>query len=418
MTTSETAKPPGVGPLLRDPGYLAFWLAGGLLGVVRWLQLLALSVYTFETTGSPFLVSLIPLLFMAPMALTGPFWGVVADRIDRKRLFLGTTAGVLALSAVMAWIANMGALSFAHVAAAAFLAGVFWATDMPIRRRLIGDLSGGAIAAAMSLDAATGNATRMLGPLLGGLLLQYLGVEGVFLFSAIAYGVGILLAVAVKTPAVDAPQGPPSSIVRDLAAGVTLVRHSQWLKLILAITIVFNVFGFAFTSMIPVVGAQQLALDAFWVGVLSSLEGMGAFLGAILVALIARPEIHFHIYFRGVAAYLLLVGGLALAAFNVPALPAPFIIVGAILLAIGVAGACFSAMQSTLTYLGAPPGYRSRILGVLTLCIGMAPAGFFCIGWIADDWGAPTALAATSIAGLTSLIFVRLRYRAAGSTPP
>ena len=89
-------------------------------------------------------------------------------------------------------------------------------------------------------------------------------------------------------------------------------------------TIVFNVFGFAFTSMIPVIGARQLALDAFWVGVLSSLEGLGAFLGAILVAVIARPENHFHIYFRGVAVYLTLVGALALAAFNVAALPAPF----------------------------------------------------------------------------------------------
>ena len=58
------------------------------------------------------------------------------------------------------------------------------------------------------------------------------------------------------------------------------------------------------------------------------------------------------------------------------------------------------------------------MLGVLTLCIGMAPLGFLCIGWIADDWGAPTALAATSLAGLAALIAVRVRYRAAGSAPP
>ncbi|MEQ9125740.1 MAG: MFS transporter [Alphaproteobacteria bacterium] len=420
MTSNHTSAGPkrrsGARALLRDRGYLAFWIAGGLIGVVRWLQLLALGVYTFETTGSPFLVSLIPLFFMAPMALTGPLWGAVADRIDRKRLFMATATAVGGISAVMAYIAHVGALGFGHVAVASLLAGVFWATDLPIRRRLIGDLSGDAIAAAMSLDAATGNATRMLGPLLGGLTLQYLGVAGVFLFSAAIYALGILFAARVQTPAGECRQTAPTSFVHDLASGVRLVANHAWLKLVLSVTIVFNVFGFAFTSMIPVVGARQLALDAFWVGVLSSLEGLGAFLGAILVATIARPDNHFRIYFRGVAVYLTLIGALALAAFNVDGLPAPFLIVGAILLAIGVAGACFSAMQSTLTYLAAPPGYRSRVLGVLTLCIGMAPLGFLCIGWIADDWGAPTALAGTSLAGLVALILVRVRYRAAGSS--
>ena len=385
---------------------------------MRWLQLLALSVYTLEITGSAFLVSLIPLLFMAPMALTGPLWGAVADRVNRKFLFMATTAFIGGVSALMVFFAQLGALSFAHVALASLLAGVFWATDMSVRRRLIGDLSGGSVAAAMSLDAATGNATRMLGPLLGGLTLQFMGVEGVFLFSAVVYGAVLVLSLGARSPANDGAAASPASFVQDLAGGVRLVAGDAWLKLVLCVTVVFNMFGFAFTSMIPVVGARQLALDPFWVGVLSSLEGFGAFLGALLVAVIARPEIHFHIYFRGVAVYLLLIGCLSLVAMNVPSLPIPFFIVGAILVGVGVAGACFSAMQSTLTYLASPPAYRSRVLGVLTLCIGTAPLGFFCIGWIAEEWSAPTALAATAIAGLAALIGVRVRYRAAGSTPP
>ena len=71
---------------------------------------------------------------------------------------------------------------------------------------------------------------------------------------------------------------------------------------------------------------------------------------------------------------------------------------------IGIAGACVAAMQSTLTYLGASPEYRSRVLGVLTLCIGSGPIGFFNVGWMADIWGAPTALLIMSLEGLFVLL--------------
>lgn len=403
--------------LLCDKNFLAFWAAGTLISVVRWLQLLALGVYTLKVTASPFLVSMVPLLFMAPMALTGPLWGVVADRMNRKHLFLGITALVCSVSIIMAYVAYIGALTFNHVAIASLLAGVFWATDMPVRRRLIGDLSGNAIASAMSLDAATGNATRMLGPLLGGLTLQYLGIFGVFMFSLGTYILVLLLAMAVRLP--DSRRLVPTvSLLNDLLGGVRLVSRDKWLKLVLSVTIVFNVFGFAFTSMIPVLGSRQLELDPFWVGVLSSLEGLGAFLGAIMVALIARPEIHFKIYFRGVAVYLALVGVLAVTVINISSVSLPFIACGVVLLGIGIAGACFSAMQSTLSYLAAPPAFRSRVLGVLTLCIGTAPIGFFCIGWAAEELSAPIALCLTSVFGLAALASVRFRYREVGSIPP
>ncbi|MBT7667258.1 MAG: hypothetical protein HN608_20275, partial [Rhodospirillaceae bacterium] len=153
--------------LLRDPNFLSFWLVGGFTGVIRWFQLLALGVYTFETTNSPLLVSIVPLLWMLPLALCGPFVGAIADKLNRKILLAGSLAMITLVSGAMAGLAWAGELEFQHIAIASILSGIFWATDMPVRRRLLGDLSGGAVSTAMSLDAATGNATRMLGPLLG-----------------------------------------------------------------------------------------------------------------------------------------------------------------------------------------------------------------------------------------------------------
>ena len=386
-----------------DPHFLSFWFVGGVTGVIRWFQLLALGVYTFETTNSPLLVSIVPLLWMLPLSLCGPLVGAIADRTNRQVMLAGSLVMISLVSGVMAGLAWVGSLEFYHIAVASLLSGIFWATDMPVRRRLLGDLSQGALSTAMSLDAATGNATRMLGPLLGGITLQFVGVFGVFLFSGIGYAICLVIVVLARAPG-RVPSVGSFTLFSDLFAGVRYVVGDSSLRRILVITIAFNVFGFPFTSMIPVLGRDHLALDPFMVGVMSSLEGFGAFTGALLVAWVARPTNYFQIYLWGTVTYICLVFYLSILSYVVGGPYHSLIVASVTLTTIGIAGACFAAMQSTLTYLGATPEYRSRVLGVLTLCIGSGPIGFFNVGWMADIWGAPTALLIMSLEGLFVLL--------------
>lgn len=392
---------------LSDPTFLSFWLVGGLTGVIRWFQLLALGVYTFETTNSPLLVSVVPLLWMLPLALCGPPIGAIADRLNRRTLLAGFLAMITLVSSFMAGLAWLGELEFQHIAVASLLSGIFWAADMPVRRRLLGDLSGGAVSMAMSLDAATGNATRMLGPLLGGLTLQFVGLFGVFFFSAIIFAICFVIVVVAKVPGRTSPVGS-FTLISDLRAGIRYVRGDRNLRRILAITIAFNVFGFPFTSMIPVLGRDNLGLDAFMVGVLSSLEGLGAFAGALLVAWMARPANYFKLYLWGTITYISLIFYLSVLSYVAGGPYHSLVVVSIVLMMTGIAGASFAAMQSTLTYLGASPEYRSRVLGVLTLCIGSGPIGFLNVGWMADIWGAPTALFVMSLEGLFALLLLWL----------
>ena len=373
--------------------------------MIRWFQLLALGVYTFETTNSPLLVSIVPLLWMLPLSLCGPLVGAIADRTNRQILLAGSLAVITLVSGTMAGLAWVGELEFYHIVVASFLSGIFWATDMPVRRRLLGDLSGGALSMAMSLDAATGNATRMLGPLLGGITLQFMGVFGVFFFSGVVYAICLVMVILTRVPGRISPVGS-FTLISDLLAGVRYVAGDRKLRRILVITIAFNVFGFPFTSMIPVLGRDHLGLDPFMVGVLSSLEGFGAFAGALLVAWVARPTNYFLIYLWGTVTYIFLVFYLSILSYIVGGPYHSLIAASITLTLIGIGGACFAAMQSTLTYLGASPEYRSRVLGVLTLCIGSGPIGFFNVGWMANIWGAPTALFVMSLEGL----FVLLLY--------
>ncbi len=392
---------------LSDPAFLSFWLVGGLTGVIRWFQLLALGVYTFETTNSPLLVSVVPLLWMLPLALCGPPIGAIADRLNRRMLLAGFLAMITLVSSAMAGLAWSGELEFQHIAVASLLSGIFWAADMPVRRRLLGDLSGGAVSMAMSLDAATGNATRMLGPLLGGLTLQFVGLFGVFFFSAAVFAICFVIVVVAQVPGRASPVGS-FTLISDLRAGIRYVRGDRDLRRILAITIAFNVFGFPFTSMIPVLGRDHLGLDAFMVGVLSSLEGLGAFAGALLVAWMARPANYFKLYLWGTITYISLIFYLSILSYVAGGPYHSLVVVSIVLMMTGIAGASFAAMQSTLTYLGASPEFRSRVLGVLTLCIGSGPIGFLNVGWMADFWGAPTALFVMSLEGLFALLLLWL----------
>jgi hypothetical protein len=128
---------------------------------------------------------------------------------------------------------------------------------------------------------------------------------------------------------------------------------------------------------------------------LASMDGIGSFCGAIAMALYAKPAHYARLYVGGVALYLVLLIVFALAP-NVP-------LAGSALLFTGVSNAAFSVMQATLIYLAAPPEMRSRMYGVLSVCIGTGPIGFFYLGVLADAIGAAPATAMSGALGLLAL---------------
>jgi hypothetical protein len=131
--------------------------------------------------------------------------------------------------------------------------------------------------------------------------------------------------------------------------------------------------------------------------------GIGAFGGALLLTLCLRPALYSGAYLGGVAIYMVMLIVFAL----VPSAG----IAGSALLLTGLGGAGFSTMQATLVYLTAPPEMRSRILGVLSMCIGTGPIGFVALGLLADAIGAQWATAASGSVGLLCLVLTRPLWR-------
>ncbi len=384
------------------PDFWRLWFVGMVVSIVRWLETVAVGVVVYQQTGSAFVVAMITMLRLLPMALFGAFLGAFAERFDR-RLTLAVLTGLMAVtSATLGILAWQGPLAVWQLATGAFLNGCGWATDNPLRRMMMGEAVGrDRMATAMAFDIGASNASRMVGPTVGGLLLAGIGLSGAFLLSAGLYLVAVVATLSVRTRLAPSP-GAGAVLGRTWEA-IVIVFSDRRLAATMIVTVIYNVFAWPFTSMIPVIARDRLSLGPEGVGILTSFDGIGAFVGSILLALLLTPGWHARAYIGGVAVYLLGVIGFALAPTAVLA--------GAALLVTGLSGAAFATLQATIVYLAAPTEMRSRVLGVLSVCIGTGPIGFILLGWLGDRIGAAEATALVGGLGLLALAATQPLWR-------
>jgi len=392
--------------LLGEPDFRRLWLVGVVVFAVRWLEMLAVAVFAYQRTGSPFIVALLTMLRMLPMALFGALVGAMAERLERRSALILVIFSMLLSSLTLALLAWADALEVWHVALASFINGITWTTDNPVRRTMIGEVVGPErMSAAMSIDVGANNASRMLGPTLGGILLATFGIGGAFAVSVACYLLALAAALWIRHRNPVRPS-TAASVLERMIEGVMLVQRDRRLVGTLVITIIYNTFGWPLTSMIPVIGQDNLSLGAAAIGLLASMDGVGAFCGAVLIALFARPQAFARLYIGGVFIYLLLLPVFALASHP--------LLAGSVLLATGFANAGFSIMQATLVYLSAPPEMRSRIYGVLSVCIGVGMVGFIHLGVLAGLIGASWATATIGLEGILAMFLTRRWWRALG----
>jgi MFS family permease len=369
--------------------------------VVRWLEMLALALFAYQLTGSAFVVAMLTMLRLLPMALFGALIGVAAEQLDRRHALVLVVAMSMAVSLTLAILASADAIAVWHLAIASFVNGVGWAADHPVRRMMIGDTVGAErIGIALSIDTATNNGTRVLGPILGGFLLAQYGITSVFWFTLALYVPALAAALRIGARR-ETHAARPASFITSIREGFAWLRRDQRLPGVFTITIIFNVFGWPATSMVPVIGTDYLSLGPGGVGLLASCDGIGGLLGALLIGAIARTAWYGRIYASGITFYLL-----AMVLFAT----APGVPVAAVALFLsGLFGAGFAVMQATLVYQGAPVEMRARLLGVLSVCIGTAPIGLLYLGLLAEVFTPRAATVALAVQGMLAMLLTR-RY--------
>ena len=391
--------------LLAAPDFWRLWCVGMIAFVVRWLEMLAIGLYAYQITGSAFVVAMLSMLRVLPMGLFGAFLGAAAERIERRSALVLMVAISIAGALSLALLATFGALAIWHLALVSFVNGVCWAADNPVRRMMIGDVVGPErMGTAMSIDAGTNNASRVLGPTLSGVLLAQASIAAVFWLGTALYVLSLAVALKVRVRSGPSPTAH-APFFASIRQGLAWARNDPRVIGVFLITIYFNVFGWPFTSLIPVFGTDYLHLGPEGIGLVASCEGIGGLIGALLVAWLGRPQWYGRIYVGAVTSYMVM--AMAFALSSVPALAAAFLLLS------GTLSTGFAVMQATLVYRMTPPEMRARLLGVLSVCIGTSPIGFLYLGWLAEVFGPRAATVALGLQGLAAMFFTRRLWLAA-----
>lgn len=381
--------------LLASPAFVRLWSIGACVNAMRWFEVLAAALFTLDLTGSDLAVAVVTAARTMPMFVLGAFAGVMSESVDRKRVLV---IGQFVTSAASAAVALLGLLGWArpwHVAVAALVAGTVWSTEMSTRRRMVGEsVPSALVPRAMALDTLTNSVTRMVGPVIAGMIYQFAGIAGAFALSAAVYLLAAILACGLRHEQ-ERRRLVIGHVLRDLAEGIGFARSHAIIGGVLLVTIAMNLLGFPYSALIAPIGRQHFMVSPALVGVMAASESFGAFLCGLWLTGGDPPG----------SGRRLMVGGSILFLICVALMPIiPIFPVACLMLVLGGAGsAAFANMQSSLIVVHAPPQIRSRLMGLLTVCIGAGPLGILLVGALAHMLGALVAVDAIEIAGLVAV---------------
>ncbi|MGE0418168.1 MAG: MFS transporter [Acetobacteraceae bacterium] len=381
---SDVSPQTGLRDLLAAPSFLRLWSIGSCVNTMRWFDLLAAALFTLDMTGSGLAVAVVSAARTMPMLLFGAFAGVVTESLNRKHVLLFGQCVAFTASLSIATLAWLGIARPWHVAVAAFVAGVVWSTEMATRRRMVGEcVPPPLVSRALALDTMSNSLTRMLGPIAAGAIYQALGIAGSFTVSCCVYALSASLVVGLQYRQEVRPL-VLAQVPRELAEGVRFARGHVTIAGVLAVTIAMNLLGFPYNALVAPIGRLVFEVSPTLVGVLAASESFGSFIGGVWLAS-GGPRLSGHV---------LMVGGSLVFLTCVMMMPLmPVFALACLCLSMaGFGASAFANMQTSLIVLHAPSHIRSRLMGLLTVCIGMGPLGILLVGGLANSFGPRAAI--------------------------
>src|SRR5215475_561762 len=280
----EVRRASAVRELLASPDFLRLWLVGAFANAMRWLELLVSGVFAYEITHSALAATVVVALRQLPQLAFGALAGAVSEAVNRKLIVMLALIVPAIVSTVLASLATTGHLALWHVALGNFVSGTMWSTEMSTRRRMVGEVAGPhRIVPAIALDSVTNAATRMIGPLLGGLAFQWLGMKGAYTLTALVQFLGAFALAGLVHEQVIRPLAL-NRIPADIAEGLAFARTRPTILLVYGITIVTNAFAFAYSGLMAPLGLGAFQVSPALVGLLAAAEPIGSLLGGGLIA--------------------------------------------------------------------------------------------------------------------------------------
>ena len=399
----------------KNADFRILWGAGCMTGIARAMEFLALSLYALQELGIPYLVTIIFAARMLPMSLLGILIGTISERISP----VSVIKYIYALSKICTGIAVLlvfiDKFNVFYAFFLAFINGITWVVDLAVRRRVLADnIEKTLLSSSLAMETMSNNATRLIGPLCAGSLYAFVGLSGIFGLQFLMYVFAFILIYKFQKSRTQSnivfnkksiepkirqhwAHGLLAEILKTGKNAYKLVS----LRLVLIITLIFNIFGFPLVSLIPVLGREKLMLTEFDIGILASSEGLGALIGALIIGNLSPQKYLLGIFVAGVSGFFV---GMFLFSFS------PSLLIAFISLTFGgIFLSGFSTMQGALVYQASSKS-RGNNFGILVTCIGTAPLGLLNLSWIMTIIPVDHAIQINVLIGLSCLLVTSLYF--------
>ncbi len=368
---------------LKVPNYRLYF-SGQLISLIgTWMQTTAQAWLVLTLTNSPTTLGLVVALQTIPVMLLGPYGGVIADRVDKRRLMvvLQSMMGLQAL--VLGLLSVFGIVRLWEICVLAVVLGLNNTFEMPARQAFVREMVGkDELRNAITLNSVTANAARAVGPAIAGVLIATAGVGWCFLANAASF-VAVVVSLIVMDRAALAPSRPERRARGQLREGLAYAMGTTEIAVPLVMMAVVGTLAYEFQVSLPVLarGTFHGGSEAF--GFMTAAMGVGAVVGGLVTAARGRT---------GLRPMLIACAGFGLAMLLCalsPALPIAYLA----LLLVGWGSVSFIAIGNSTIQLSSAPNMRGRAIALWQVAFqGTTPIGGPFIGWIIAATGARSGL--------------------------
>jgi MFS family permease len=363
-----------------------------------WMQRIALGWFVLQLThNDAFAVGVMAFAQFLPFTIFGLFAGVITDRLDARRLVIGTQVAQTISAIVLTWIAYGGFARPWMLYTIAFVNGCVLVLDVPSRQQLTYRMVGReSLPNAIALNSSLFNASRIFGPSAAGILLGFAGVGVCFLVNAVSF-VAVLLGLFAMRQRDFFPleEFERPRFFAGTREGLAYVRRQPRMLAVLALTVVLSTFAFNFNVTLPVLAKITLHGHGATYGFLSAVFGAGALAGALVAASRARASTR-----------IMVIGALVFTGAELLLAPARNeFAAGLLLFLVGAGFTAWSANSNASVQLAAPDALRGRIIGIYFYAFnGTGPAAGLLAGWLCARGGTELAFAVAGIVGIAGTV--------------
>lgn len=353
-------------------------------------QMVVRSYLAFKITNdSAFALGLINLAVAVPMLLISPIGGVIADRLERRRLVLAGQASLLVSELLVLSLLVAGVLAFWHLMAIAVVMGCIFPFIMPARQAIVVDVVGRrALPNAMALGMAAMNAARVIAPVLAGFVIYLLGVKATYLGAVIVYGVALAGMTRVHPSHAPARTGP-TTMYGDIKDGFSYVWHDPPVRALMFLGLVPILLAMPFQMLLVVFAEEVWDVGSRGFGVLQAVAGLGGLAGASFLALTPPSSRRLRMMMTSLLGFGLCLFAFAVSPWFLLALPLVFVA--------DVFASVFQTLNNTIIQTLIPDHVRGRVMSLMMMSFGLTPLGTVPVSLVADKWGAPIAVGGASI---------------------